>query len=90
MRFLGSGDEVAFWLYSSGSTGTPKGVRHVHSALKFTADQFGEGVIGIKESDTVFSAAKLFFAHGLGNGMTFPLAVGGNSSFTMPAPHLMP
>ena len=71
-----SGDEVAFWLYSSGSTGTPKGVRHVHSALKFTADQFGEAVIGIKESDTVFSAAKLFFAYGLGNGMTFPLAVG--------------
>ena len=71
-----SGDDVAFWLYSSGSTGAPKGVRHVHSALKYTSDQFGEAVLGIQESDTVYSAAKLFFAYGLGNGMTFPLAVG--------------
>lgn len=71
-----TGDEIAFWLYSSGSTGKPKGVRHVHSALKYTADQFGDAVIGIKESDTVFSAAKLFFAYGLGNGMTFPLSAG--------------
>ncbi len=70
------GDEVAFWLYSSGSTGTPKGVRHVHSAMRYTADQFGDAVLGIKESDTVFSAAKLFFAYGLGNGMTFPLSAG--------------
>ena len=75
------GDEVAFWLYSSGSTGTPKGVRHVHSALKFTSDKFGEAVLGIKESDTVYSAAKLFFAYGLGNGMTFPLAVGATALF---------
>ncbi len=71
-----SGDELAFWLYSSGSTGMPKGVRHVHSALQATADTFGAQVLGLREDDVVFSAAKLFFAYGLGNGMTFPQAVG--------------
>lgn len=71
-----SSDEVAFWLYSSGSTGKPKGVHHVHSSLKATADTYGAHILGLDENDTVFSAAKLFFAYGLGNAMTFPLAVG--------------
>jgi len=71
-----SPDETAFWLYSSGSTGQPKGVRHVHSSLQATADTYGAQVLGITENDTILSAAKLFFAYGLGNGMTFPLAVG--------------
>ncbi|MCG6901174.1 MAG: benzoate-CoA ligase family protein [Rhodobacter sp.] len=71
-----SGDEVAFWLYSSGSTGQPKGVRHVHQALKTTCDTYGAQVLRISESDTVYSAAKLFFAYGLGNGMSFPMSVG--------------
>ncbi|MCB1396281.1 MAG: benzoate-CoA ligase family protein [Rhodobacter sp.] len=70
------GDELAFWLYSSGSTGVPKGVRHVHSSLKATADTFGAQVLGIREEDTVFSVAKMFFAYGLGNAMSFPLSVG--------------
>ncbi len=69
-------DETAFWLYSSGSTGTPKGVRHVHGSLKATSDTYGEHVLKVKEDDLVFSVAKLFFAYGLGNGMTFPLSVG--------------
>ena len=71
-----SSDECAFWLYSSGSTGQPKGVRHVHGALKATADTYGTQVLGIKEDDVVYSAAKIFFAYGLGNAMTFPLSVG--------------
>lgn len=69
-------DEMAFWLYSSGSTGTPKGVRHVHGSLKATADTFGAEVLGVCEDDVVFSVAKMFFAYGLGNAMSFPMAVG--------------
>ena len=74
-----SPDEVAFWLYSSGSTGAPKGVRHVHSSLRATAETYGTQVLGIAPDDLMFSAAKLFFAYGLGNSMTFPMAVGAAS-----------
>jgi benzoate-CoA ligase family protein len=69
-------DDVAFWLYSSGSTGAPKGALHLHSHLIQTAALYGRGVLGMTENDVVFSAAKLFFAYGLGNALTFPLAVG--------------
>ncbi len=72
-------DEVAFWLYSSGSTGSPKGVRHVHGSLRATADTYGSQVLGIAPDDVVFSAAKLFFAYGLGNAMTFPMSVGASA-----------
>ena len=70
------GDEPAFWLYSSGSTGSPKGTVHTQANLYWTAELYGKAVLGLKESDTVFSAAKLFFAYGLGNGLSFPLSVG--------------
>ena len=69
-------DEPAFWLYSSGSTGKPKGTVHSQSNLYWTAELYGKGVLDLRESDTVFSAAKLFFAYGLGNALTFPLSVG--------------
>ena len=71
-----SPDEIAFWLYSSGSTGQPKGVAHVHSALRATSDTYGKQVLEIAGDDIVLSAAKFFFAYGLGNAMTFPLSVG--------------
>jgi benzoate-CoA ligase len=69
-------DEPCFWLYSSGSTGAPKGTVHVHSSLVQSAELYARPVLGLREDDLVFSAAKLFFAYGLGNGLTFPLAVG--------------
>ena len=72
-------DEPCFWLYSSGSTGRPKGTVHIHSSLIGTAELYAIPVLGIAESDVTFSAAKLFFAYGLGNGLTFPMAVGATS-----------
>jgi benzoate-CoA ligase len=69
-------DDACFWLYSSGSTGTPKGTVHIHSSLIQTAELYARPILGIRENDVVFSAAKLFFAYGLGNSLTFPLAVG--------------
>lgn len=69
-------DETAFWLYSSGSTGDPKGVRHVHSSPKYVANHYGNGVLGVEQNDVCFSAAKLFFAYGLGAGMAVPMSVG--------------
>ena len=69
-------DDVAFWLYSSGSTGRPKGTVHAQGSLYWTAELYAKRVLGLTEADITFSAAKLFFAYGLGNGLTFPLSVG--------------
>jgi benzoate-CoA ligase len=69
-------DDMCFWLYSSGSTGAPKGTVHAHSSLMQTAELYGKPILGIREEDVVFSAAKLFFAYGLGNGLSFPMSVG--------------
>ncbi len=69
-------DDACFWLYSSGSTGAPKGTVHLHSHLVQTAELYGRAVLGITADDVVYSAAKLFFAYGLGNGLTFPMSVG--------------
>jgi len=74
-----SGDDIAFWLYSSGSTGKPKGTVHTHSNLYWTAELYAKPILGISERDVVFSAAKLFFAYGLGNALTFPLSVGASA-----------
>jgi benzoate-CoA ligase len=81
-------DDMCFWLYSSGSTGTPKGTVHLHSHLIQTAELYGRGVLGIREDDVVFSAAKLFFAYGLGNSLTFPMSVGATTVLlpSRPAP----
>ena len=69
-------DDMCFWLYSSGSTGAPKGTVHAHSSLIRTAELYGKPILGIRKEDVVFSAAKLFFAYGLGNGLSFPMSVG--------------
>ena len=72
-------DEVAFWMYTSGSTGDPKGVKHVHTTPMAAARLMGRQVIGIREDDVVFSAAKLFFSYGMGNAMAFPMSVGAST-----------
>jgi len=69
-------DDPGFWLYSSGSTGRPKGTVHTHGNPYWTAELYGRGVLGVTERDLCFSAAKLFFAYGLGNALTFPLSAG--------------
>src|SRR6266849_8672109 len=74
-----SKDDAAFWLYSSGSTGFPKACVHLQHDMVVCAERFAKGILGMTESDRCFSAAKLFFAYGLGNALYFPLAVGGPS-----------
>jgi benzoate-CoA ligase family protein len=69
-------DDVGFWLYSSGSTGKPKGAMHLHGSPIYTAALYARPILGIAEDDVVFSAAKLFFAYGLGNSLVFPFSVG--------------
>src|SRR5215831_17608104 len=69
-------DDIAFWLYTSGSTGKPKAAVHVHADLRLTNDLYAAPILGLTENDVVYSVAKLFFAYGLGNAMTFPLSVG--------------
>ncbi len=71
-----SKDDAAFWLYSSGSTGSPKGVVHLHHDMLYCSDLYAKNVLGINEKDITFSAAKLFFAYGLGNSLYFPFRVG--------------
>ena len=69
-------DDIGFWPYSSGSTGRPKGTVHTHGNLYATTALYAQPVLGLTERDVCFSAAKLFFAYGLGNALSFPLSVG--------------
>ena len=78
--------DTAFWLYTSGTTGNPKGVIHRHGDLEYTASSYARHVLGIVESDIVFSGAKLFFAYGLGNSLTFPMSVGATAVLTAARP----
>ena len=79
-------DDPAFWLYSSGSTGRPKGTVHTHANAYWTAELYGTGVLGIQESDVCFSAAKLYFAYGLGNALSFPFSVGATALYMAERP----
>jgi benzoate-CoA ligase family protein len=72
-------DDAAFWLYSSGSTGTPKGAIHLQHDILCTIESYARGVLQMNDQDRCLSAAKLFFAYGLGNSLSFPLGVGGQA-----------
>lgn len=74
-------DDSCFWLYTSGSTGSPKGTVHLQHDMVFAAETYGKKVLGIREADVCFSAAKLFFAYGLGNGLYFPFSVGATAVY---------
>jgi benzoate-CoA ligase family protein len=72
-------DDSAFWLYSSGSTGFPKGCVHLQHDMTYCTEYYAKQVLGIHEDDITFSAAKLFFAYGLGNNLYFPFGVGASA-----------
>ncbi len=72
-------DSPGFWLYSSGTTGLPKGVMHRHANLQATAETYAASVLQIGPTDRTLSVAKLFFAYGLGNSLTFPFSVGAST-----------
>lgn len=84
-------DDAAFWLYSSGSTGPPKGTVHLQHDIVCTVENYARGVLGMTDRDCCLSAAKLFFAYGLGNSLSFPLGVGGQAVVFpgRPAPEAM-
>jgi len=81
-------DDVAFWLYTSGTTGKPKGVMHSHANMLATAELYGKAILNLQDTDIIYSAAKLFFAYGLGNALTFPLSAGASVVLldTLPKP----
>jgi len=69
-------DSPAFWLYTSGTTGKSKGAMHRHGSVRVVCETYASQVLGIKPDDRCLSAAKAFFAYGLGNSVLFPLSVG--------------
>ncbi len=79
-------DDACFWLYSSGSTGNPKGTVHLHHDMVYAAETYARSILKIRESDRCFSAAKLFFAYGLGNGLYFPFSVGASAVYLSDRP----
>jgi len=89
----GDGDEIygtdadspAFWLYTSGTTGAPKAAMHRHGAIEVVCETYGQQVLQIRPDDRCLSAAKAFFAYGLGNSLLFPLSVGA-AAVLEPAP----
>jgi benzoate-CoA ligase family protein len=66
----------AFLLYTSGSTGAPKGVLHLHGAIPYTVKSYSQNVLRLTGDDRIFSTSRMFFAYGLGNSLSFPLAAG--------------
>jgi len=79
-----SPDSPAFWLYTSGTTGTPKGAMHRHGSVEVVCETYGQRVLGIRPGDRCLSAAKAFFAYGLGNSVLFPMSVGAASVLLAP------
>jgi benzoate-CoA ligase family protein len=79
-----SADAPAFWLYTSGTTGQAKGAMHRHGSVQVVCETYGTQVLGIRPEDRCLSAAKAFFAYGLGNTVLFPLSVGAAAVLNAP------
>lgn len=75
-EYYTTAEDIAFWLYSSGSTGNPKGVLHRQESMEACYENYARKILHMKKEDKVFSASKLFFAYGLGNGLYFPFGAG--------------
>jgi benzoate-CoA ligase family protein len=78
-------DSPAFWLYTSGTTGQSKAAMHRHGSVQVVCETYGAQVLGIRPEDRCLSAAKAFFAYGLGNSLLFPLSAGA-TAILEPAP----
>jgi len=83
--FPSRADSPAFWLYTSGTTGRSKAAMHRHGSIRVVAETYGTQVLGIRPDDRCLSAAKGFFAYGLGNSVLFPLSAGA-AAVLEPAP----
>src|SRR5581483_12353094 len=57
----------------------PKACVHLQHDMVVTCELYAKQILNVTEQDRFFSVAKLFFAYGLGNGLYFPLGVGGTS-----------
>jgi benzoate-CoA ligase family protein len=69
-------DDPCMLNYSSGTTGDPKGIPHAHKDLPLSAQLYAVDAIGLREDDTTFSVAKLYFTYGSGGNLIWPWYAG--------------
>jgi len=82
-------EDVCCLNYSSGTTGEPKGIPHAHKDLPLTAQLWGRDVLGIREDDRTFAAAKLFFTFGTGGNLIFPWYAGAGAVLLSGSPRVV-
>ncbi len=72
-------DALAYATYTSGTTGRPKAAIHRHADVSTFVDAMCRKALRLTSQDTGLSAARMYFAYGLGNSVWFPLATGGSA-----------
>lgn len=68
--------ETALCLYALGPNGSVKATALTHGAVMETARGYGQGRVGLKPDDVVFSAAKIASADGFASALSGPVSVG--------------